>query len=124
MLLEPLRWLVGQAVLGFEKLTSPEPPERTPSQQALLDAQTTGLALYEFLSCPFCVKVRKVIRGKGLTIERRDARRNRAWGDELRREGGRFQVPCLKMTDSSGNVRWLYESDAIIDWLEQQFPQE
>lgn len=118
MILEPFRWVIGQVVLTYEKLTAPEPPKRTNEEQATIDAQTTGLALYEFKACPFCMKVRKAMRRLGLNIERRDARRNAAWGDELRTQGGKYQTPCLKITDSSGNVEWLYESEDIITWLE------
>lgn len=119
MILEPLRWIVGRGVLAYEKMTSPPPPDLTPEQQAMLDAQTTGIALYEFPACPFCMKVRKEVRRNGLNIERRDARRNPSWGDELRSEGGRYQTPCLKITDSDGMVQWLYESNDIISWLER-----
>ena len=117
MILEPIRWIIGKGVLAYEKMTAPEMPQRTPAQQATVDAQTTGLALYEFKACPFCMKVRKEMRKNGLNIERRDARRNASWGDELKSEGGKYQTPCLKITDSSGNVEWLYESDDIIKWL-------
>ena len=117
MILEPFRWIVGKGVLAYEKMTAPEPPERSEAEQATIDAQTTGLALYEFKACPFCMKVRQEMRRHGLNIERRDARRNKTWGDELKKEGGKYQTPCLKITDSSGNVAWLYESKDIIEWL-------
>jgi glutaredoxin len=122
MLLEPLRWIIGQGVLGYERLTQPEPVQREMEQQALVDAETSSLALYEFRSCPFCMKVRKVMHGKNLNIERRDARRNKAWGEELKQEGGKWQVPCLKITRSDGSVTWLYESRDIIDYLNEHFP--
>jgi len=121
-LLEPLRWLIGQGVLGYEKLTRPEPAERSMEEQAIIDARTASLALYEFRSCPFCMKVRKVLHGKNLKIEKRDARRNRAWGEELKSEGGKWQVPCLKITRSDGTVTWLYESKEIINYLNEEFP--
>lgn len=122
MILEPLRWLIGKGVLGYERLTRPEPVQREMDEQAAIDAETASLALYEFRSCPFCMKVRKVMHGKNLNIERRDARRNEAWGEELKTEGGKWQVPCLKITRSDGSVTWLYESRDIIDYLNEQFP--
>lgn len=122
MILEPLRWLIGKGVLGYERLTQPEPVQREMDEQAAIDAETASLALYEFRSCPFCMKVRKVMRGKNLNIERRDARRNEAWGEELKKEGGKWQVPCLKITRSDGSVTWLYESRDIIDYLNEQYP--
>ena len=68
------------------------------------------------------MKVRKVLHGKNLKIEKRDARRNRAWGEELKSEGGKWQVPCLKITRSDGAVTWLYESRDIINYLNEEFP--
>ena len=124
MLLEPFRWIIGQGVLGYEKLTRPTPVERSMEEQAAIDAQTASMAIYEFRSCPFCMKVRKVLHGKSLKIELRDARRNKAWGKELRQEGGKWQVPCLKITESDGNVTWLYESSDIINYLNERFPDQ
>jgi glutaredoxin len=118
MIFEGLRWIIGRGVLAYEKMTAPEPPVYSLEQQAAIDAQTQGLALYEFKACPFCMKVRQEFRRKGLNIELRDARRNPAWGDELREDGGKYQTPCLKITSGNGQVEWLYESNDIIDWLE------
>jgi glutaredoxin len=122
MLLEPLRWLVGRGVLGWELLTRKQPVQRSAGEQAIVDAATKGLAMYEFKACPFCMKVRKVIHHKNLKIELRDARRNKAWGEELRRQGGLYQTPCLKITSPAGSVKWMYESRDIIDYLDQRFP--
>ncbi|HBH35017.1 MAG TPA: glutaredoxin, partial [Gammaproteobacteria bacterium] len=46
------------------------------------------------------------------------------WGEELRLQGGKYQTPCLKITDSDGSVQWMYESKDIIDYLDQRFPTE
>lgn len=122
MILEPIRWILGRGVLAYEKLSRPQPIERKMEDQASVDAQTSSMALYEFRTCPFCMKVRKVVHGKSLKIEIRDARRNKAWGEELKKEGGKWQVPCLKITDSDGSVTWLYESNDIISYLNEHFP--
>ena len=124
MILEPLRWLVGRGVLGWEILTRKTPVKRSAEEQAIVDAETTGMAMYEFRACPFCMIVRKVIHHKNLNIELRDARRNKAWGEELRLQGGKYQTPCLKITDSGSDVQWMYESKDIIAYLEQRFPTE
>ena len=124
MILEPLRWIVGRGVLGWEILTRKKPVERSVEEQAIVDAETTGICMYEFRACPFCMIVRKVIHHKSLNIELRDARRNKAWGEELRLQGGKYQTPCLKITDSDGDVEWMYESKEIIAYLDQRFPTE
>ena len=38
MILEPLRWLIGKGVLGYERLTQPEPVQREMDEQAAIDA--------------------------------------------------------------------------------------
>ena len=121
MLLESARRLVGRVVLTAERWTAPEPPVRSPGEQADLDARTGDLALYQFTACPYCVRVRRAIRRLGLNIELRDARRNSGWAQELRREGGRYQVPCLRFENAAGEVHWLYESRDIVAWLERHF---
>ena len=122
MLLEAARWVVGQAVLAIEALTAPAPPQRSAEQQARIDARTAGLALYQFRACPFCVRVRHAMRRMGLNIELRDARGDPQRAAELRHEGGRYQVPCLRI-EENGEITWLYESADIIAWLEQRFAQ-
>ena len=124
MILEPLRWIVGRGVLGWEILTRKKPVKRSAEEQAIVDAETTGIVMYEFRACPFCMMVRKVIHHKNLNIELRDARRNKTWGEELRLQGGKYQTPCLKITDSGGSVQWMYESKDIIAYLDQRFPTE
>jgi glutathione S-transferase len=38
----------------------------------------------------------------------------------LLKEGGKVQVPCLKITEN-GQVSWMYESAVIKDYLEKEF---
>ena len=124
MILEPLRWIVGRGVLGWEILTRKKPVTRSAEEQAIVDAKTTNIVMYEFRACPFCMIVRKNIYHKNLNIELRDARRNKTWGEELRLQGGKYQTPCLKITDVDGEEQWMYESKDIIVYLDQHFPTE
>ena len=39
---------------------------------------------------------------------------------ELVSEGGKLQVPCLKI-NNNGKVEWLYESKAIMNYLNSEF---
>ncbi len=121
-ILEPFRWIVGQGVLAYELLTRKKPVTRSPEEQAKIDESTKDLALYEFRSCPFCMKVRKITYHKNLNIELRDARRNAQWKEELVNEGGKFQVPCLRMKGENGEDVWMYESSNIIEYLNKHYP--
>jgi len=116
-----IRWPLGQLILLVDFLTSPQPPQRAPYEQAKIDQATNGMALYEFKACPFCVKTRRAMKRLGLNIELRNARHDPKWRRQLLAEGGRLQVPCLYIPGGSGEARWLYESSDIISYLEQRF---
>jgi glutathione S-transferase len=108
-------------MLISEKLSTPKPVERTPEEQAQVDAACQQLALYQFRTCPFCIKVRKEIARLGLNIEPRDAQLDPAHKQALLEGGGKVKVPCLKITDDAEQATWLYESDEINRWLHQRF---
>ena len=64
---------------------------------------------------------RRTIRRLGLNIELRDARGDAQWRSELIQQGGRHQVPCLRLLQDDGSSRWLYESKEIIRYLERHY---
>lgn len=118
---KPVRWLLGQIIIFIDWLTRPKPVQRLPEKQAEVDKQTTNIVLYQFNQCPFCVKTRRSIRRLALNIEQRDARNDPKWNQELIEEGGKYQVPCLKITTGDGSVEWMYESTDINEYLEKRF---
>jgi glutaredoxin len=120
MIMQAIRWPIGKLILLVDRLTAPPRPVRPAAIQARIDAATAPLALYQYEACPFCVKTRRAMRRMGVDIELRDAKRDARWQQELLSEGGRLQVPCLRIPDSGGGARWLYESDDIIAFLQQR----
>jgi glutaredoxin len=113
-----LRLILGPIMLAWEKLTTPKGVIRTPEAQAEIDAKTSKLAMYEFRTCPFCIKVRRNIARHSLKISRLDAQHDAVHRERLQREGGQVKVPCLCIEGPNGEVRWLYESDAINRYLD------
>jgi len=116
-----IRLVLGALILFLDRVFAPTPVRRPADKQAQLEAELRGLALYQFEACPFCVKVRRAMKRLDMPIELRDARKVPAFGEELVREGGMMQVPCLRITEggnSGGKARWLYESSDIIAHLE------
>lgn len=118
-----IRWFLGQIIVFIDWITRPKKLAHTPERKAELDAATANMALYQFSLCPFCVKTRRKVRKLGLEIETRDARNDPKWNAELVNEGGKYQVPCLRIADENGDVQWLYESSDIDDYLETRFAQ-
>jgi glutaredoxin len=102
------------------KLCSTPKLRRSPAEQQQVDAATRSLALYHFPTCPYCVRVNRAIKRLALQIELRDARLP-VYRQELRMQGGCYQVPCLRIEQERQDPQWLYESRDIIAYLEQRF---
>lgn len=116
-----LRLVLGPPMLLWEWFTRPHGVARDSARQAVVDSECRQLVLYQFQTCPFCIKVRQECRRLSLQIERRDAQKMGPAREELARGGGQVKVPCLKIIDHSGRSEWLYESDRIIDYLRSRF---
>ena len=116
-----LRVVLGPVMLLKERLTQPTGVQRAPETQAAVDLQCQNLALYQFSTCPFCIKVRQEMRRLSLPIEKRDAQHNSAHREQLLQGSGATKVPCLKITDANGQTRWLQDSAAIVAYLRERF---
>jgi glutathione S-transferase len=93
----------------------PTPPtERTPWPDDT--GAPVELVLYKFDACPYCRRVLAAIARLGIQVTFRDTDADPdAWA-ELRRIGGKEQVPCLLV-----DGRPMYESEDIVRFLEQRF---
>ena len=113
--------IVGPVLLLWDWLTSPKGIQRPSQVQQLIDDKTRNLTLYQFRSCPYCIRVRRAIKRHSLNIETRDALRDTVSRKQLLEGGGKIRVPCLKIMDEQGNATWMYESTAIVQHLEERF---
>ena len=116
-----LRIILGPVMLLKEKLTRPQGIVRLEAAQISVDRQCQSLALYQYKTCPFCMKVRKEMARLSLNIQPVDAQPPGADRDTLTREGGQTKVPCLKITDAAGKSQWMYDSTMIIEYLRGRF---
>ena len=121
MFFKALRVLLGPVMLLSEYVTRPKGLARPPAQQETADQQCRNIVLYQYRTCPFCIKVRQEIRRLSLHVEGLDAQKEGSNRDDLVRGGGQAKVPCLKITDQAGNSQWMYESGAIIEYLRGRF---
>lgn len=112
-----IRRIIGPIMLLIDKLTTPKGVTRPPEVQHKLDQTTQQLSLYQFKTCPFCMKVRREIKRLSLNIEVYDAQHNQVNRERLRNDGGKIKVPCLHIRQKDGNDTWLYESNEVIQYL-------
>ena len=116
-----LRAVLGPVMLLKENLTRPKGVVRIQAAQDKVNRQCKSLTLYQYKTCPFCIKVRQEMSRLALNIERIDAQPEGLHRQALLKGGGQTKVPCLKITDKAGRSQWLYESDKIIAYLRERF---
>lgn len=120
MLIKALRIGLGQIIIFLDFITRPRKLKRNAQEQARVESAAKGLALYQFNACPFCVKTRRTLHRLNVPVTLRDAKNDAVRRQELLEQGGKIQVPCLRI-EEQGEVRWLYESKAIGAYLNQRF---
>jgi len=116
-----LRIVLGPFMLLKERLSRPAALQRSAERQAEVDRQCTELALYQFKTCPFCIKVRQEIHALALPIQLLDAQHEGDNRSALKQGTGAYKVPCLRISDAQGRVQWLSESGAIVAYLRGRF---
>ncbi|MFK5891853.1 MAG: glutathione S-transferase N-terminal domain-containing protein [Pseudomonadota bacterium] len=117
-----LRFILGPILILWEIIFSPRGIVRPPEEQSAIDNKTQYLSLYQYPTCPFCIKVRRQIKRLSLNIELRNTRDEGTFRQELLNQGGKTQVPCLKITNPlNEQSEWLYESDTINSYLDKNF---
>lgn len=119
-----LRRIIGPVMLFIDWLTTPRGIQRSSHEQEKIDQNTQNMALYQFKTCPFCIKVRRHTKRLSLNIETRDVQHDPTSRTQLLTGGGMIKVPCLKVTNEAGEDRWMYESKDIIHYLNAQFGQD
>jgi glutaredoxin len=117
--LKGLREGLGRLIILIDWIFSPSRLKRTDDAQADVNQKTATLKLYQFYACPFCIKTRRAIKRLNLKIETRNAQAGE-FREELELMGGKVKVPCLKI-EGEDEISWVYESDAIINYLEKHF---
>jgi len=82
--------------------------------------QVDNLTLYHFSGCIFCFKVRFAMTRLGIIFDMRNIHQKSQHRLDLKQGGGRTTVPCLKI-EESGETRWMYESDDIVNYLRANY---
>ncbi len=117
-----LRVILGPFLLLWEYITPPKGIERSQEEQKLVDEKTKNITLYQYPTCPFCIKVRRHFKRLSLNVEVLNAQHEGDARSELLEQGGMAQVPCLRIKHlNKSHVDWLYESGDIISYLNKNF---
>jgi glutaredoxin len=120
LLISLIRNLLGGIIAAIDLVTRGSKLKRTAEAQNQVEAELKKLSLFQFFACPFCIKTRRAMHKMNLPIVKRNASQGSPFRDELLKGGGKVQTPCLRVESDNG-VEWLYESSAIISYLEKRF---
>ena len=83
------------------------------AEQALVQNQERPkLVLYYSPTCPHSIRVLNYLKAINKTVPMKNVYASQEVKDELSRQGGKLQVPCLFI---NGNP--LYDDEVIIQWL-------
>ena len=115
-----IRFIIGNILKVIDILTSPKKGFRSIENKKEIQSKLEGHSLYQFASCPFCIKVRRAMKRLNIDVELRDSKID-PYKAELLEKGGRLMAPCLRI-DSDNKTKWHYESNDIITYLENTFP--
>ena len=85
------------------------------------ERDASDLLLYHGPTCPYCRKVLDAAAALKIDLPLKDAWANEATMGELKAGGGRYTVPCLRITQPDGSFRWMYESEDIVAYLRSRF---
>ena len=120
MIVKALRIGLGEVIVFLDWISRPGKLKRDPAAQAKVEQEARGLSLYQFRACPFCVKTRRTLHRLNVPVALRDAKNNEQDRQDLLNQGGKIKVPCLRI-EEAGKVTWMYESKAIIEYLDKRF---
>jgi len=114
-----VRWVLGRIILVAEFVMTPKGVQREEGLQQKMDAETSQYKMYQYEACPFCVKVRHAMKKQNIKMEFINAKLEKH-RTELLAFGGEIKVPCLRMPSENGEDTWLYDSDNIIQFLNER----
>ena len=114
-----IRWILGRMIIFLDFIFTPKPKLRDKSSQDLVNNITNSYKLYQYYACPFCVKVRRFFKRESISIELIDAK-NQVFKENLVQNGGMLKVPCLRVESKKNQVKWIYESNEIIDFISKE----
>lgn len=115
-----IRQALGYVIVLLDLVSRPKKLKRSSEAQAKVQADIANMSLYQFYACPFCIKTRRALHRLNLPIETRSASEGSQHRQTLLTGGGAIKVPCLRI-EQDNEVKWMYESSDIIQYLNQRF---
>jgi glutaredoxin len=115
-----IRQALGYIIVLLDLVSRPKKLKRSSEAQAKVEADIANMSLYQFYACPFCIKTRRALHKLNLPIQTRNASEGSQHRQALLAGGGTIKVPCLRI-EQDNEVKWMYESSDIIQYLNQRF---
>ena len=114
-----IRWILGHMIIFLDFVFTPKSKLRDKNSQDLVNKITNSYKLYQYYACPFCVRVRRFFKRESINIRLIDAK-NEFLKKNLIQNGGMLKVPCLRVETKKNQVKWIYESSEIINFISKE----
>jgi len=119
--MKTIKKIIGSILAAINDKTLPQKGHRSAEIQKKVLKEISSFSIYEFSTCPYCMRVRRALHRLNLPIELRNIKQNNKFRIELIEQGGKVQVPCLKIENHGEPDKWMYESKEIVRFLESKF---
>lgn len=118
-----LRFILGRIILFVDFIVPVDSKKHLKKEEKKhFKELTEKWKIYEFKACPFCVRVRRYLKSRGIFIQTINAK-NEQNKEELSSKGGKGKVPCLFYIQDEKEY-WLYESKSIMSFIEEKIQNE
>ncbi|MDC0457089.1 glutaredoxin [Alphaproteobacteria bacterium] len=114
-----IRWILGRVIILLDFIFTPKSKLRDNSSQDSVNKITSSYKLYQYHACPFCIKVRRFLKRESINITLINAKKD-VFKKHLIQNGGILKVPCLRVQSKKNHVKWIYESNEIIDFISKE----
>ena len=99
MVLKFFRNLAELSIVFISWITKPSAMVRDQESQEKAQKAIEGLSLYQLFACSYCVKTRRALHRFNVSVDIKDIGSNTQYRTELKQQGGKIQVPCLRIEE-------------------------
>lgn len=116
--------LLGSAIRPFSRSLFEKEPVLSAAESSRLRELFVGHRLYQFEISSYSFKTRRTLAAMGVKIPEVDVLVDDNAYRELVEQGGKDQVPCLRINHPNQPTEWMYESDAILAYVRKRISQK
>ena len=113
-------YLNGYTLKLIDRLVPVKPMVHNQERQSQLDSESRRMHLYFSQNSAASIRVKRFCDRVGLHVVEKDVERVNSYCNELLKEGGQPNIPCLRL-ELNGRTHWLYGPNEIVQFLNNRY---